>query len=132
MKRFARMLPAAFTLVVAAISAAQAGSLASAPLYGGPAQDTATCILRNTGPSRIFIESVSLDSSGLFVLLADVDQCSDRFLEPGSFCLVQDADLPNNRHIACSVEFSGSARKLRGSLDLQDVSHNVLQFIELR
>jgi hypothetical protein len=121
-----RMAFALFALALTAGSAAKAGTLASAPNYGGYTiannGGAVNCRLFNagTGTAQILTRQI-IDNAGAVITLS-ADNCKAG-LGPSKSCEF-DANIPGNFAFACRATYSGTGILLRGVSEVLDVNGN--------
>jgi hypothetical protein len=119
MKLHATMLAAA-TLVGMA-SAAQAGQTIASPTFRTGVDNGGACYVRNVGRVPVSVQ-VKISQNFGADLLPSFQSCNQAPLAPGRTCVALVADLPDDVTFACSATASGSAKYLRGTLELRDLS----------
>ena len=116
MKRFAPL--AATVLLLTMTGLAQAGqTIASPSIYWSSDQSSATCTIRNVGPTQVSVQVGIFDESGGTVPLSE-DHCNGVNLAGGSACSVTATGISTGFAYACSATAS-SVKHLRGAMFLR-------------
>lgn len=113
--------------------------LATGGVYGGPTQHKAYCYVFNTRPVEAadIAAAELIDQSGNSLPIPQEGNTCTYWRTPvkalpaGQTC-VFGVDIANNLTYACRVVVKGKKLKLRGTMDIRDVSDNVLTSSPLR
>ena len=126
MRKYAALLAAVSLLGLAAT--AHAGQrIISTSLRTGVGTAGA-CYIRNVGKTPVPVQVEMYQNAG-FPIIISFQNCNDAPLPPGRTCVVIANDLPDDVTFQCSVEAAGSAKNLRGQVELRAITPSGLQVI---
>jgi hypothetical protein len=92
--------------------------------------DTAgACYIRNVGTRPISVQLSPLINFTPGFRTADFENCSDVLLQPGKTCVLLMDDLDDDVTFACSAVIDGSAKNVRGSIEVRSITPGGLQTI---
>ncbi len=115
-------IPLVAALVTCAAStAATAASTLAAPHIAGGANVAAACYLRNVGAKPVTVTVALVDGNGA-AIETNFDGCNAAPLGGGQTCALL-VNALSTTSFACTVTTNGSAKNLRGSMELRDVVH---------
>jgi hypothetical protein len=126
MKTYAALLSAACLLSTAAI--ADAGQRIISTSIRTGVGTAGACYIRNVGKTPIPVQAEMYQNAG-FPIIISFQNCNDVPLAPGRTCVVIANDLPDDVTFQCSAEVAGSARNLRGNVELRAITPSGLRVI---
>lgn len=131
MKTYATFLAAASLVGITGLS--HAGTIASPPLPTGTGTAGA-CYIRNVGTKPISLQVTALNNFSPGFINPNLNTCNPTPLAAGRTCVLLVNDLPDDVTFACSAVVNGSAKDLRGTVELRDLTNSlkVLAAEELR
>ena len=127
----ARVILIAVLVLLGAAGLAQAsGSIATATIYSPLPVSTGACYIRNVGKTPV---TLNVQISGYFDgsnLVPSFQNCNDAPLPAGATCVVL-VDLSGGSQAGCvATATSGSAKNLRGTLELRSSSGGGLHVVD--
>lgn len=126
MKTFAALVAAAS--VLAAAGPALAGQRISTPALPTEVDNAGACYIRNVGPVPVSLQAHLYQYFGSD-LAPTFDGCNGVPLAPGRTCALLVNDLPDDVVVACAADAAGSARNLRGTLELRNITPSGLRVL---
>jgi hypothetical protein len=123
MKTFAALALVASSLAVAAPS--PAGQRISSPALPTEVNNASACYIRNVGPVPVSLQAKLYQYFGSD-LAPSYDGCNGTPLAPGRSCVLLVNDLPDDVIVACAADVAGSAKFLRGTLELRQITSSGL------
>ena len=79
------------------------------------------CYIRNVGTRPISVQLSPLINFTPGFRTADFENCSDRLLQPGETCVLLMNTLDADVTFACSALIVGSAKNVRGSIEIRSI-----------
>ena len=79
------------------------------------------CYIRNVGTRPISVQLSPLINFTPGFRTADFENCSDRLLQPGETCVLLMNTLDADVTFACSALIAGSAKNVRGSIEIRSI-----------
>ena len=118
MRKYAASLAAISVLGTAAISHAGQRIISTSLRTG---VDTAgACYIRNVGKTPVPVQVEMYQNAG-FPIIISFQNCNDAPLPAGRTCVVIANDLPDDVTFQCSATATGSAKNLRGNVELRAI-----------
>lgn len=105
----------------------------TSPLLPTGTGTSGACYIRNVGSSPISLQATIFQNVD-FPVIVNFQNCNNAPLPAGRTCVVLVNDLPDDVFFSCSAVVSGSAKNLRGTVEVRDISPTlkVLAAEELR
>lgn len=130
MKTYAVLTAAASLLGITGLSHA---AQISSPLLPTGTGTSGACYIRNVGSSPISLQA-TISQNVDFPVIVNFQNCNNAPLPAGRTCVVLVNDLPDDVFFSCSAVVDGSAKNLRGTVEVRDISPilKVLAAEELR
>jgi hypothetical protein len=135
MKTYAVLTAAASLLGItsfshaATINSPALPTLHSTTFEGGELIETGgACYIRNVGPTPIAVEVKFFQNFGV-ELDPGFQNCNDAPLAAGRTCVLIVSNLPDDVVFSCSAKTAGSAKNLRGILEMRGHTANGLKVI---
>jgi hypothetical protein len=117
------VLPAAMSLL-GLTSLAPAAQLVSPPLATG-VNAAGACYFRNVGTTPMSLQVQTLSNFTPDFLTPSFQNCNDAPLAAGHTCVLLVNDLPDDTTFACAATVTGSAQKLRTSIEIRDLGNGL-------
>jgi hypothetical protein len=126
MRTYAALLSAVCLLSTATLSHAGQRIISTSLRTG---VDTAgACYIRNVGKTAIPVQVEMYQNAG-FPMIISFQNCNDVPLAAGRTCVVLVNDLPDDVTFQCSAVAAGSAKNLRGNVELRAITPSGLRVL---
>lgn len=126
MKTYAALLALTALVGTAAVSHA-AQKIVSTSMRTGT-NTAGACYIRNAGKSQVVLTEAEMSQNG-FPMIINVNNCNGATLAPGQTCVIIANDLPDDVPFQCSATSAGSAKYLRGIVELRAITGSGLRVI---
>jgi hypothetical protein len=126
MRTYAALLSAACLLSTAAV--ADAGQRIISTSIRTGVGTAGACYIRNVGKTPIPVQVEMYQNAG-FPMIINFQNCNDVPLSPGRTCVVITNDLPDDVTFQCSAVATGSAKNLRGNVELRQITSSGLRVL---
>jgi hypothetical protein len=126
MRKYPALLAAVSLLGTAAVSDAGQRIISTSLRTG--VGTAGACYVRNAGKTPVPVQVEMYQNAG-FPIIISFQNCNDVPLAPGRTCVVLANDLPDDVTFQCSVDATGSAKNLRGNVELRAITPSGLRVI---
>jgi len=116
-------------LVFGIAGVSHAAQTITSPALPTVTNTAAACYLRNVGTRPVSVQLMALTNFTPGITTPSFENCNEAPLAPGKSCVLLMNDLDDDVNFACTAAVSGSARDVRGAVEIRQITAGGLRVV---